>query len=536
MIPSTIELPSAAFSPRRLKPGNIGNWSGHLPFARDLVAAVRPSIFVELGTHYGESYFGFCQAIAENAIDCKAYAIDTWRGEHQSGFYDESIFEEVSRYNEANYSGFSYLVRGLFDDALPQFEDESIDILHIDGLHTLDAVSHDFYGWLPKVKPGGTILLHDTMVRHDDFGVWRLWSNLGHEGATFEFHHSSGLGVFEKPGAQDARSTFLNALFCADPILQAHIRRYYSLAAIELEWKHDLSSRSVTTADDYLLQVFVPLSQGYGEEQSRTIKLDVGEWQHASVDLPSGFSQGSLRIDVANRPCIIDIRGITLRSAADGRVLWTAAEKLADTEPGGTLARLSANEETGAVRFVSFGFDPQLYLPPPTSTVFDQPLTLEIWVRIQTSFEPLLPLINQPIQAAPIQAAPWVQQLESDLTAAHAETQAIYTQLAETQQHLKALEREREELIKDSNARQTKIYLLSESHAALKVSQEKLAQLERTHESLQEDYQKLEASFQRIISEYQGLEKTFHEVISSHSWKITSPMRSLLRLLPRASQ
>jgi hypothetical protein len=33
-------LPKGEFQPRRYRPGGVGNWSGHLPFANDLIAAV----------------------------------------------------------------------------------------------------------------------------------------------------------------------------------------------------------------------------------------------------------------------------------------------------------------------------------------------------------------------------------------------------------------------------------------------------------------------------------------------------------------
>jgi len=35
-----------------------------------------------------------------------------------------------------------------------------------------------FNTWLPKVRPGGVILLHGIAVRTGDYSVWRLWEEL----------------------------------------------------------------------------------------------------------------------------------------------------------------------------------------------------------------------------------------------------------------------------------------------------------------------------------------------------------------------
>lgn len=172
-----------------------GPWAGHIPFAYWIVSVIKPKIIVELGTYKGNSYFNFCHAVQKNYLKTKTYAIDTWNGDVQSGFYGENIFSLVNQYNNENFSGFSTLIRSTFDDALGKFEDGSIDLLHIDGLHTYESVKNDFTKWLPKMSSSGVVLLHDIAVYTGNFGVWKFFEDLKRKYPTFWFNHSNGLGV-----------------------------------------------------------------------------------------------------------------------------------------------------------------------------------------------------------------------------------------------------------------------------------------------------------------------------------------------------
>ena len=220
-------LPSEKLIPRRF---GLGAWSGHVPFAYDLMSVFKPATFVELGCHRGESYSAFCQAVADFNLPSICYGVDTWKGDKHAGFYDDSIYDELTSFNQKNYSTFSYLVRSDFDSASAQFSEESIDLLHIDGLHTYEAVKHDFDVWLPKVKKSGLILFHDIVVRHDDFGVWKLWEELQQRFATFSFHHGYGLGVLALNEAELPRASIIQKLFSKGPEQEHKIRSSYENA------------------------------------------------------------------------------------------------------------------------------------------------------------------------------------------------------------------------------------------------------------------------------------------------------------------
>jgi len=173
----------------------ITAWLRHGPFATWLVKAARPRRLVELGSHYGYSYFAFCQAVAEAGLATECVAIDTWQGDEHAGFYDDDeVFRAVEKENR-QYVSFSTLLRKTFAEALDDVEDASVELLHVDGRHFYEDVKEDFESWIPKLAERSVILFHDTEVRRNGFGVWRYWRELVREHETFNFTYQHGLGV-----------------------------------------------------------------------------------------------------------------------------------------------------------------------------------------------------------------------------------------------------------------------------------------------------------------------------------------------------
>lgn len=215
----------------------FSTWTDHVPFGYDLVHAIRPRLVVELGSQRGMSYFCFCQAIREHGIEARCYAVDTWAGDEHTGVYDDSIWQEVSAHNAEHYPDFSELLRMRFEEAVHRFEDASIELLHIDGLHTYEAVKGDFALWSPKVAPGGIILFHDVNARMMDFGVWRFWTELEAQHETFLFLHGFGLGVLRVPGGERSSSPLIQVLFERGKTERERLRALYIHASKHLEFK-----------------------------------------------------------------------------------------------------------------------------------------------------------------------------------------------------------------------------------------------------------------------------------------------------------
>lgn len=267
-LPMNLDLPAlaAASTPPVYLSGKSA-WVEHIPFAFTAMMLLRPRVFVELGTHFGDSYCAFCQAVEKQQLETRCFAIDSWQGDKHAGFYGEEVLVQVRQAHDGPYQRFSDLLQTNFDEASCKFPPASIDLLHIDGLHTYEAVKHDFETWSPLLSDRAVVLFHDTEVRREDFGVWQLWDELKSTYPSFSFFHGYGLGVL---GVGSEVPTAFQSLFSCSPEEAGYIRDFFSglggslsrVASItSIEAKHHQTSRDSAHVSQAVAEMEAALAQ-----------------------------------------------------------------------------------------------------------------------------------------------------------------------------------------------------------------------------------------------------------------------------------
>jgi hypothetical protein len=373
-----LDLPSRHFEPRIY---GVGAWTPHLHFAYDLVAVFQPRLLVELGVDRGESYFAFCQSALENQTGTRCVGVDTWAGDEHAGGYDETTFAQVSAHNRENYAPFSALLRSTFDDALSQFQPESIDLFHLDGFHSVAAVHHDLDSWLPKIRPGGIVLLHDVGVQKKGFGVWKVWAELQNQGRSWTFHDGPGLGVWQKPPASPLPG-FLEDLLARPNDSNARLAEYYTgqanatQARIARQWR-DGSIRQTPFAQQTVIQIFHSTDGTHSEENSVYARIGHEGWKDLRVELPPGAGAAALRIDFVSALSTIEIASISVK-AGDTEVF--RAEK--NFDPLAVRGDAERVPDPNGLRLKITGIDPQLYLPAIETPAGNKRLRVEMRLRV----------------------------------------------------------------------------------------------------------------------------------------------------------
>ena len=375
----------------------VAAWHEHIPFAMLLVDLLQPAVLVELGVHAGDSYCAFCQAVKQLNLDTRCYGIDTWRGDAHSGLYGNDVLDDLRAHHDSRYGTFSSLIPRTFDDALQGFADGTIGVLHIDGYHGYEAVKHDFESWLPKMRPDGVVLLHDTNVRERGFEVARFWDEVKGRYRSFEFLNGHGLGVL---ALGEIRSPELAAMLEATLEETERIRRFFAQLGQRVSLRDQVDAlrsrvEQLRQPEDpqspNLIQLFWDDAGKFSEGESLAVPLVADDQIHDYVLPLPPTARGPLRLDPGNRPAYVEIRGIELRAGgevdgADAEVVcrWSAAAENPRLVPLAGIRRLSGS---AVCRFLCTSKDPQLLLDGVPRR--DDPRPWFVRVAMRTS-EPVL--------------------------------------------------------------------------------------------------------------------------------------------------
>lgn len=150
----------------------IDGWYNYEDFYQQVVNGLKDdSIICEIGSWLGKSTIGMALTNKKLNKNCKIYAIDTWKGSNEE--FHKKYLKELK--NISLYEKFlnNIEIYGVKDKITPikkksveasiQFQDNSVDLVIIDGSHEYKDVLDDIKAWIPKVKKGG-------IISGDDYG------------------------------------------------------------------------------------------------------------------------------------------------------------------------------------------------------------------------------------------------------------------------------------------------------------------------------------------------------------------------------
>lgn len=339
-----------------MRPGVVPpfGWVGHIPFAYLAVDLLRPASVVELGTHSGNSYLAMCQAVRALDLATRCCAVDTWQGDAHASRYGEQVFQALRARHDPRYGDFSRLIRSSFDDALEHFPDRSIDLLHIDGLHTYEAVRHDFETWWPKLSDRAVVLLHDTAAEGHGFGVHAFFEELTKRYPCFGFNHSHGLGVVAV--GTNVPEPFVGFMQRAQANPSAFRAFFEAQAANLVDANGHVQGNAYEPQPVVCHLYYRRADESYDDARKVSVEVDAS---HGTLDvsflLPQGVLPDYLRIDPADYPGVYGFQQVRLRVGGGScdKLLDRLRERLGHVE-GELLQRMGMQ----SLCIASFGNDP----------------------------------------------------------------------------------------------------------------------------------------------------------------------------------
>ncbi|MEM4167632.1 MAG: class I SAM-dependent methyltransferase [Candidatus Caldarchaeum sp.] len=139
----------------------------YVPNRDKLVSILPGERAMELGVWFGD----FSDTILRNSSVKELWLVDCWSPYPDVDEREGTVFRDV-RWGAAGYLFVNFrfclnqkvrIVRGLIEDVLPIFKENSFDWIYIDAGHKYEMVKRHLELSYPLVKPGGYIAGHDYL-------------------------------------------------------------------------------------------------------------------------------------------------------------------------------------------------------------------------------------------------------------------------------------------------------------------------------------------------------------------------------------
>lgn len=153
-------------------------WNQHYDYVTEFVGRHNPNrVAVEIGTTYG----GLADRLLQRIPALEVHAVDPFIAGYDTKDAISDMYNSLRRSHSLNSVEFPkiyaqalaydlgrvrygcrfHLHRASSTEVGAAFDDRSVGVLYVDGLHTEAAVEADIATWIPKMVPGGFMIFHD---------------------------------------------------------------------------------------------------------------------------------------------------------------------------------------------------------------------------------------------------------------------------------------------------------------------------------------------------------------------------------------
>lgn len=215
-------------------------WIRCLPLTAWVFDTVRPKLAVEVGTGAGESFRALCLIASSFSSAGRIIGIDEWPVDSLT-FRESPLYTGLTEFCATRSSPDVALLRLSLEEAVAEFDPESIDFLHLAHGRDQGRGALDMSMWMLRVRAGGVVMVTSEMDEHLDDVARKEWQQLADCFPAEKVGLPGLVGVAQVP--IDGRAPVVEALRSGAPVASALFR---SLGE-RIEYRHVFGSDPVSS-------------------------------------------------------------------------------------------------------------------------------------------------------------------------------------------------------------------------------------------------------------------------------------------------